>query len=485
MKLMFWSFYADKNNLNGFAMNTLREKFNIDADFYTTTGEAYKEKLQLMLASGEVPDWWKMNWWEDYDKFVDQGVGAEIPEELLNDYAPHYVAWLKKNAGEGDPFRYVRRNGKIYSMQDMWTLGSKYKVLGFREDWLNKVGITKAPETLDEMEAALTKFRNDDPDGNGKKDTYGITGTAENVNSIFSSVFGAFGVYPGAFVEENGKVVRGEISPKAKDALTLLNSWYKKELIDPEFIVNKSSNVDDKVVSQKVGAVENAWWAFIPKDAFYEGLYYEKIRETNPDAKWSVIGGPKGPDGAFGITQDNPFNAPGIQFGKQLEKDQPKLIKYLQVFDDTISNIDTWEKTNYGEKGKTFQVTADGSYEFLAPYDKEDEQIKFGVGPYYSIPRSFNDYDMQAPFMTKKALLPIRQEAESKGTGKYDILQPLQKPVYNEFVEPLKQLTIQNFIDFITGKRPIGEFDKFVEEWNAAGGKQVMEEAQQKFDEMK
>ena len=37
-------------------------------------------------------------------------------------------------------------------------------------------------------------------------------------------------------------------------------------------------------------------------------------------------------------------------------------------------------------------------------------------------------------------------------------------------------------IDFITGERDISEFDAFVEEWNAAGGTQVLEEAQEYFE---
>lgn len=39
----------------------------------------------------------------------------------------------------------------------------------WRKDWLDKVGITKAPETLEEFEKAVYAFAEKDPDGNGKK----------------------------------------------------------------------------------------------------------------------------------------------------------------------------------------------------------------------------------------------------------------------------------------------------------------------------
>lgn len=86
--------------------------------------------------------------------------------------------------------------------------------------------------------------------------------------------------------------------------------------------------------------------------------------------------------------------------------------------------------------------------------------------------------------MTKSKYMDIRNEAESKGEGKYDILQPLHKPVFNEYGDRLDQFTAKNFIDFITGRRSLDQFDQFVEEWKRLGGDQVMEEAQQKYNEV-
>ncbi|SFA75036.1 putative aldouronate transport system substrate-binding protein [Cohnella sp. OV330] len=491
MKLMVWNFDADKTNLNGYAMNAIREKLGVDLDFYTSTNDpdAIREKLLLQIASGDIPDWWKEVPFADADKFADQGAAAEIPLELLEKNAPNYMKWMEKNLGP-DPMRYVRRpDGKIYSLPVLWTLASSSEVLGYRKDWLEKVGIAKTPETIDEMGEALTKFRNDDPDGNGKKDTYGMTavttsGQGPSIAAIFSPVFGAYGVYPGATVDMDGKAVRGEVEPGAKEALTTLNKWFKSELIDPEFFVNKDTNLDDKVISSKVGVVARSWWEFIQPEAFFSGKYYVKLREQVPNAEWALSSGPKGPDGKSGITEGNPMLGTGIQFGIQLEKDQAKMAKYLQMFDATSFDMDLFTKIKYGKEGVTYEHKADGSYVYLPPYDKEEERTKFGIGPYYHAPASFNDYDFQAPFMTRKDLMPVKEEAASKGIGKYDFMTPLNKPVYTEFKDALDQMTIKNYINFITGRRPIGEFDAFVAEWKKAGGEQVLAEAQAKLDEL-
>ena len=42
-----------------------------------------------------------------------------------------------------------------------------------RQDWLDNLGL-KAPTNMDEFEAVIKAFTEDDPDGNGQKDTMGL-----------------------------------------------------------------------------------------------------------------------------------------------------------------------------------------------------------------------------------------------------------------------------------------------------------------------
>jgi putative aldouronate transport system substrate-binding protein len=481
LKLQFWSTTPEKVLPSNYALKAIQDRFNVDVEILPRNNETYVQKLQLSIASGETPDWFTDLDFKEYDKFVDQGVLAEIPPELLEKHAPNYMKWLKKELGD-NPFLYSMREGKNYSMPSVWTLGPRGNVVGIRQDWLDKAGIAKVPETIDELEAALLQFRNGDPDGNGKKDTYGLTAQTDNIEGYFSAIFGAYGVHPGIFTEKDGKVVLGEVEPGARSALERLNKWYKAELIDPEFVINKNSNVDDKVISGKVGVATNYWWKFLPSEAFFGGVYYDKLIAQNPAAKWVTTSGPKGPDGAFGATQSNPVTNSGLLFSKALEKDREKLIKYIEIFEAASFDIPFYEALKYGEENKTYKKN-NGDIVWNPPYDKEEEQIKFGT-MFFNAPGSFNDYDLLAPYMTKSKYMTMRKEAESKGAGKYNLLNPVQKPVYNEYKDRLDQFTKKNFIDFITGKRSLDEFDKYVKEWRDMGGDKVLAEAQQKYTEI-
>ncbi|WP_152970739.1 extracellular solute-binding protein [Bacillus sp. FJAT-28004] len=486
LKLTFLTWDGAKMTDQPYAVKAMQDKFNVDITFQPEKGETYQQQLLLDIASGKMPDYWVDLKMPEYDKFVAQGIPAELSEDFIKQNAPNYYNWLVKNSDQEDPFIYQRRDGKIYSLPIIWTLGSDGTVVGIRNDWLKNVGITKVPETLGELEEALIKFRNDDPDKNGKKDTYGMVAKAElqpgvvPFSDMFTSIFAAFGVYPGAFTEENGVIVKGEIQPGAKDALTVLNKWYKQDLIDLEFAINKKTNIEDKIISEKFGVVESNWWNFLPARAFSGGKYYEKI----PGVDWALFAGPKGPNGDYGAIQRNPVGNSGQQFAKRLEKDQEKLKKYLEVMDAYNFNKDVRASVIYGEDGTTYNITSEGDYQFIPPYDEESERIKFGIGPQYPFMGSFNDYEFQTPFMTDAKYRDLRKKVEHIGKGKYDILEPVSRPLYNEYKDRLDQFAVKAFIDFITGKRPISEFYGFVTEWKAMGGDQVMKEAKQKYDEL-
>ena len=55
--------------------------------------------------------------------------------------------------------------------------GARPTVLVWRKDWLEKVGIEKIPSTIEEFETAIRAFKEQDPDGNGKNDTFGFSNT--------------------------------------------------------------------------------------------------------------------------------------------------------------------------------------------------------------------------------------------------------------------------------------------------------------------
>ncbi|MCK5128692.1 MAG: hypothetical protein KAQ68_02480 [Clostridiales bacterium] len=486
-KLTYFGENTDALQENGY-VESYFENLMPDCDFeWIEQAEDWKAQVNMLISAGESPDVWHNVSIADYDIYIEQGVIREIPLDLVSTNCPGYVEYLSNSLSTmDDPWTYVRRDeGKVYGMLQLWSLGPYSRGLGIRQDWLINVGITKTPETLEEYEAAMKAFSMDDPDGNGENDTYGLTGyintTNDDILESFTFVFGAFGVTPNTFIANDaGQIVRGEVEPGAKEALTVLNRWYTEGYIDPEFMINQRENMREKVLNEKTGSLISYWWSFFPAQAFYSGYFVENMKET--DAEWTTIVPPSGSNGDKGVMQRNPAGD-SLVFGSHV--DDALLGKYLESIQLGAFSFEGIEAITKGEEGITFTKNADGTYEWIEPYSDQTKLDEYGVSKeIYNIGGCFNDYNLQMPLMTSPEYIDMRVEAEGKNMGHFDELQPIARPLFTENKDRLNQMSTKAFIDFITGNRSLDEFDDFVQEWYDLGGKEVMEEAQQAYDDL-
>jgi putative aldouronate transport system substrate-binding protein len=213
----------------------------------------YDDKLQVLMASGDLPDiiynWHQGN--ANYQKWAEDGLLADITDKVKN-----YPS-LMDNITE-DMWNSVRvKDGKIYSvpkpnMEAHWAMIMNQK-------WLDKLGL-KAPTTLDEFEKVAVAFSTQDPDGNGKADTYGVSFTSNSNSCMQGPDFlkSAFNIsnYDGAKdVDGNYKIpekFKGYIP-----YMTYLRKLYAEKAIDPEFFTNKVYADTDKLAQNKVGIVSS------------------------------------------------------------------------------------------------------------------------------------------------------------------------------------------------------------------------------------
>jgi putative aldouronate transport system substrate-binding protein len=479
--LYFWLASAPNTTPidNGWTERWFAERMPEITIHWIDPGDNLVTTTNLMISAGNIPEYMRDMKMTDYNKYYNEGIIRQLDPDIVEQHMPGYIDQLNRALGDmADPWLFVRRGDERmpYGAYQFWELGPYSRAIGIRQDWMENVGITKEPATLDEFEALMRAFTKEDPDGNGADDTFGLTGMTTDTLESFSYVFGAYGTYPGVFtISEAGKVLRGEIEPGTKEALTVLNRWYSEGYLDPEFMVNQNDNMRGKVVNQKAGSVLNWWYTFYPAAVFYSGYFVENMKDT--PAKWITIEPPVGPDNFRGTRQRGPTSSM-IMFSSEVSDE--KLAKYLQAIQLSAYTIDGIIARFYGEEGVTYVKKDDGAYEYIEPYNDVQKRRDYGI---FMVAGNMNDYVIGYPTSTPAHYKDLRTAAEAKNYGDYDRLGTmLSLEAFNENKDRLDQLTTIAFVEFITGDRKLDTFDAYVAEWLSKGGQDVLEEAQEQYD---
>lgn len=482
---------ADYATLDAPIVQELEKRFNVEFEFefYASAGNGFPEWISTRIVADEFPDYFfnSTQGAAAYRDFVSQGLLAELPMEKIQELCPDLVEWADKYTeySGGIPiWDYFYIDDKIYALPYAWYDGAKRNVMGFREDWLEAVGIDKVPSTIEEYEEALKRFTENDPDGNGVDDTYGYSHISDPIFG-FNWVYVAYGTNPNNFmVKEDGTVTRGEIEPGTKEALATLNKWYTAGYIDPEWIVNGWEEVQNKVIAEKCGLT----WQGYPAFCDWDGWFLFKLLEVNENARWAISPGPVGPNGDFGMSQNNPVNGGGMYFSADLPEE--KLDKYLEIINALSFDPELQLLLHKGVEGETYEVTENG-YEWIPPYDDLQTRQEAGydhtdnLGIYnMTAGGCFRDPSIQNSIFYTKEQQEKKAEMESIAAGPFDPLSPFVFDAATEHGETLSRLTTEAFTQFITGERSLDTFDAYVEEWLAAGGQDLIDEATAKYNEI-
>lgn len=462
---------------DGAIVNMIEEKFHVKFKMWDTTqGTA----LNIRIAAGEIPDSLAYAPLLSYQQFKDDNVIAEIPLEALKAMAPDlYQLYLSDTPGAIEA---LLLDGKLYALPvpDSEAGGIRHSII-YRGDWMQKVGVAEAPKTLDELEKLMYKFANEDPDGNGKKDTYGLS---ENVMEL---VYGAYGALPNIWVKRDGKITHGSIQPEMKEALSILRKWYADKVLDPEFITGENRGVAGSgtlsvpFASGITGAFSESYYHFVPSTTAdgkiaYTGLLGE-INTNFPGAAEKIVyaNPPAGPNGKKGVYTNPYMHSWLISFGKQVEKEPDKMGVMLQIYNFANATFDGFMNSRYGFVGEHWEWlngVKEGTVVQLKGLDASwMDQTLIGGGIcftplwFYSIQKRIN-----------KNLKWVADKPYYREDGYLNAVY-LPLPSDEKVKAELDKIQKEAYIAIITGTKPLDYFDEFVSTWKNSGGDTLIAEA--------
>jgi len=174
----------------------------VKIDLFMTNTD-FETKLNAAAAAHNLPDV-VIDDGAQLGTFESQGIITEVDRSKIAGNAQ-----VKASAWKA----VTDSKGKTYGVP----FSAQASVLLIRTDWLRKVGM-QAPTTWDQLEAVAKAFTTQDPDGNGKADTYGLavpgSTTRGYISWYWSSLFWQAG---GSYFKStgNGKFTATVNSPEA------------------------------------------------------------------------------------------------------------------------------------------------------------------------------------------------------------------------------------------------------------------------------
>lgn len=244
---------------NGY-LKDLKEMTNIEIKYkWSVPQDQFAQKFSLAIASGDLPDVMMVDQ-QTFEKFKEQDLIAD-----LTDVYEKYASPTMKKVVESDgglALQATTADGKLMGVTTSYQ--SPVQMGYIRADWLKNLNL-QVPTTMEEFEQVAEAFVKNDPDKNGKNDTYGIS---MNKNFLINAwgfdargIFYAYDSYPGGWLKgDDGKLLAGDIQPGTKDALAKLQSWYSKGILDKEFALKDENKASEDIVAGKVGITLGEWW---------------------------------------------------------------------------------------------------------------------------------------------------------------------------------------------------------------------------------
>lgn len=450
------------------------EKFGVDIELIDITGlggDAGVQKLNLMLTSGDIPDQFQANAL-NLEKYYESGLLAPMDDEVLKAYMPSIMKKLDEESN-GSALNYGKFDGTRYGLiRGFWWPAQYRSNFILRGDWLNNVGLP-VPKTLEDYEEVFYAFTNDDPDGNGKDDTYGLSET------MVDRMYGAFGVVPGQWSEVNGELVCDDIQVGMKEALRYLHKWYEDGVLDPEFVTGENQGgywaithtfMNGRIGSTSMGNVYH-WTPDLPgrsagadyTEASKVGIYEDLVFAEPPI-------GPGGKQAA--ATQGELVSNSFLVYGTQLQDDPDKMGKLMQMSETMFGGDKEMFLTVFmGEKGEHWEYDSQGFPKLLEGLDAREMQKRGAWGAFLWF-QFINESRL-----TDGAVMQWAEEHDfTVGRKETKVPSFINTPARAQYQAELEKIRDETFTAIILGNEPIDYFDDYVAKWKRSGGDQLTEE---------
>ena len=422
-------------------------------------------KLSVYFNSGEISD---LMWTRGNTSVINTYGDMEYWLDLspyLEEYMPNYKWWF-----ENKPHMQslIQENGEIWCVVGVDNYDYVAETWWYNKTALEGLGYTEAPKTLDEMVEMMKAFKAQNPDQTPFYTNPWGLGTYIGTFSYLSDWQSSTWYWDEANETWANAIVNSESG--YKEIIEVMNLMYTEGLIHSEFDALSADQVNQ--------AIADGAWLF--------GFFYCDSIETktgaNPGFEYDTFTTPalKEGDQRYGMITVSSNGLPGWAYFAAADIEHPEVMASLM--DWTISDEAT-DLAGFGIKGVSYDVDENGNNYYLEDYaSNKEKQEALGLNKWFChLIRMNSNSQWMSEFAknpceeSKKgyALLTdelrtgvLQHKLPSRGTP---VFTTEEGDTVSMSTTPMSTYADENIIRFITGDRPMDEWDAFIEEYKSMG----------------
>ncbi|MNI21658.1 Lipoprotein LipO precursor [compost metagenome] len=431
----------------------------------------YQAKLNTLVASGTAPD---LIW--EYDRNYLAQLANQGAIQPIDSYIEKYSTTYKKYLQEHPELKSAMTiNGKMYALTSSRSPDAIVNHgIWIRQDWLDKLNL-KAPTTVEELIEVAKKFKDADPDGNGKADTTPIVfnGNAVQIMRAF------FFTNENQWYLEEGKMKFGRTLDRYTDSLAFQKNLFDQGLIDKEYITdNNFQRARQMWTTGKAGIYFGGW---------NMSTEYADLMKNVPDAKMVPMEPVSSKYGKNGLYQELPANVL-VAFNSKMKEDKiESAVKFMDWMLDK-----GWFTMRFGEEN-THHKLINGVPQKLDA-DKFRKEVSYA-----------NEYAVLSQWQVKPEWFPIMEaqdavsqayaklktaslEINMKNKYRRDIAFSPDLPEASQLIATFHPIAVQIETKIMTGgssATPQQGMEDLRKEWKRLGGDNVEKLAQEWYEKNK
>ncbi|WP_018753119.1 extracellular solute-binding protein [Paenibacillus sanguinis] len=446
---------------SGPVLERIQELTNTEIKFSWVPDASKEERINTALASDSLSDIVTLTILDN------SSVRNALKSGMFWEVEPYLDEFPNLQEISEDTRRSASIGGKLYGVPLQKDLARNGVVI--RKDWLDQVGL-EVPKTMDDLMQVARAFTEQDPDGNGVKDTTGFVDRNDLIYGAFKTLGSYFGTPNIWQVSEDGKMTPEFETEGYLQTLHFMKELYDNGYINQDFAVTAKMDQQEKFAQGKAGIYVGALFDSKNLRNLSKGIQDDMelvlvnditvTGDVSERAIWAAN------NGIGGL----------LTFPKSEVKNESELKRILKFVND-LMNEEVFALMTYGIQDVHYTVDDAQAVTIIDTDVWKQEVQPFAA----SRPKEFGFQIHDAD--------PLKVEADKliAENANYAVLNPaysLESETFNTQGSELQKIINDATYQYILGKIDEGGFKAAVENWKKSGGSKIISEYEAQYQQI-